>query len=265
MSENVISIEATNLTKVYLRGSEEIPAVNSVSLEIHRGDFISIIGPSGSGKTTLVNLLGCLDNPTSGVLFLGGRSIFNNGKRLSEKELTRIRRETYGYIFQNFYLIPTLTVMENVMLPLTFYRKPGSEHEGGKLLELLGMNHRKDHLPSQISGGEMQRVAIARAMVNRPEILLADEPTGNLDTKRSGEIVQVLQELNRNVGLTVIMVTHNQELARCAKRILEMRDGHIGEIEIAISGSAANKKEALRRRPGKIDQSKNRRGDTMRE
>jgi putative ABC transport system ATP-binding protein len=226
----MISIEATDLKKVYLRGSEEIPAVNGVSLRINRGDFISIIGPSGSGKTTLVNLLGCLDNPSRGELWVGGQSIFNQAKRLSERELTKIRRETFGYIFQNFYLIPTLTVMENVMLPLTFYRKPGSENEGIKLLTLLGMDHRKDHLPGQISGGEMQRVAIARAMVNRPEILLADEPTGNLDTKRSGEIVHVLKDLNRNVGLTIIMVTHNQELARHAARMFEMKDGFITEI-----------------------------------
>ena len=230
MNENGISIEAKNLTKVYLRGSERIPAVNDVSLRINRGDFISIIGPSGSGKTTLVNLLGCLDNPTSGELCLAGRPIFSGATRLSERDLTKIRRETFGYIFQNFYLIPTLTVMENVMLPLTFYRKPGLEDEGMKLLKLLGMDHRKDHLPGQISGGEMQRVAIARAMVNRPEILLADEPTGNLDTKRSAEIVQVLQELNRTARLTIIMVTHNQELARHAARIFEMRDGLIGEI-----------------------------------
>ena len=230
MSENVISIEAKNLTKVYFRGSEEIPAVNDVSLRINKGDFISIIGPSGSGKTTLVNLLGCLDNPTSGELSLASRSIFNKGKRLSERELTRIRREIFGYIFQSFYLIPTLTVMENVMLPLTFYRKPDTENEAVRLLQLLGMEHRKDHLPGQISGGEMQRVAIARAMVNRPEILLADEPTGNLDTKRSAEIVQVLQELNRNARLTIIMVTHNQELARHANRLFEMRDGQIHEM-----------------------------------
>jgi len=230
MSENGISIEAVKLTKLYLRGSEEIPAVKDVSLQINKGDFISIIGPSGSGKTTLINLLGCLDNPTSGELSLAGRPIVNNGKRLSERELTKIRRETFGYIFQNFYLIPTLTVIENVMLPLTFYRKPGTENDGVKLLKLLGMEHRKDHLPGQISGGEMQRVAIARAMVNRPEILLADEPTGNLDTKRSVEIVQALKELNRNVGLTVIMVTHNQELARCAERMFEMRDGKISQI-----------------------------------
>jgi putative ABC transport system ATP-binding protein len=227
MSENLISMEAKNLTKVYLRGAEEIPAVNSVSLEINKGEFVSIIGPSGSGKTTLVNLLGCLDNPTSGELYLGGRPIFGKGKRLSERDLTKIRRETFGYIFQNFYLIPTLTVIENVILPLTFYRKPNTEHEADKLLNLLGIEHRKDHLPGQISGGEMQRVAIARAMVNMPEILLADEPTGNLDTKRSVEIVEVLRVLNRNVGLTIIMVTHNQQLARYADRILEMKDGQI--------------------------------------
>jgi len=233
MSQKNISIEAINLKKVYLRGSEEITAVNDVSLQINQGDFISIIGPSGSGKTTLINLLGFLDNPTSGELSLAGRSIFNKGKRLSERDLTKIRRETFGYIFQNFYLIPTLTVMENVMLPLTFYRKAGTENEAVKLLQLLGMEHRKDHLPGQISGGEMQRVAIARAMVNMPEILLADEPTGNLDTKRSVEILKVLQELNRNIGLTVIMVTHNQELAQYAHRMFEMRDGQIYQIEVA--------------------------------
>jgi len=230
MSQHVFSMEAINLTKVYLRGSEEISAVNNVSLRINKGDFISIIGPSGSGKTTLINLLGCLDNPSSGELFLGGRPIFNNTRRLSENELTKIRRETFGYIFQNFYLIPTLTVMENVMLPLTFYRKTGSENHGIELLKLLGMEHRKSHLPAQISGGEMQRVAIARAMVNRPEILLADEPTGNLDTKRSAEIVQVLQEINQLEGLTIVMVTHNQELARQADRLFEMKDGLIDEI-----------------------------------
>jgi len=230
MSQHVFSMEAINLTKVYLRGSEEISAVNNVSLRINKGDFISIIGPSGSGKTTLINLLGCLDNPTSGELFLGGRPIFNNTRRLSENELTKIRRETFGYIFQNFYLIPTLTVLENVMLPLTFYRKTGSENHGIELLKLLGMEHRKSHLPGQISGGEMQRVAIARAMVNRPEILLADEPTGNLDTKRSAEIVQVLQDISQLEELTIVMVTHNQELARQADRLFEMKDGLIDEI-----------------------------------
>ncbi len=230
MTGNGISIETKSLRKVYSRGNEKVTSVDNISLQINKGDFVSIIGPSGSGKTTLINLLGCLDNPTSGELNLGGRSIFGNVKRLSERELTKIRRETFGYIFQNFYLIPTLTVMENVMLPLTFYRKPGTENEAVKLLKLLGMDHRKAHLPGQISGGEMQRVAIARAMVNKPEILLADEPTGNLDTKRSMEIVRVLKELNLSAGLTIVMVTHNHELAGYADRMFEMKDGQISEV-----------------------------------
>jgi ABC-type lipoprotein export system ATPase subunit len=230
MNQNNISLEAVNLTRIYRRGSEEIAAVHNASLTVHKGDFVSFIGPSGSGKTTLVNLLGCLDNPTSGELSLGGRQIFSNdGRQLSERRLTEIRRETFGYIFQNFYLIPTLTVIENVMLPLTFYRKPGTEQKVLGLLQLLGIEQRKDHLPGQISGGEMQRVAIARALVNSPEILVADEPTGNLDSKRSTEIVQILRDLSSNTGLTVIMVTHNLELARVADRSCEMRDGGICE------------------------------------
>jgi putative ABC transport system ATP-binding protein len=231
MNEKTAAIEVANLTKIYTRGIEKIISVNNVSFRINKGEFVSIIGPSGSGKTTLINLLGCLDNPSSGELRLGDRSIFGDAKRLSERELTRIRREAFGYIFQNFYLIPTLSVLENVVLPLTFYSKPGADGEALKLLKLLGIDNRKDHLPGQISGGEMQRVAIARAMVNQPEILLADEPTGNLDTKRSTEIVQVLRELNKTVGLTIVMVTHNQELARCADRIFEMKDGHISQME----------------------------------
>ncbi len=232
MTGKMKAIEVNDLTKIYHRGIEEIISVNHVSFQIEKGEFVSIIGPSGSGKTTLINLLGCLDNPSAGELRLGDRAIFGTGKRLSERELTKIRREAFGYIFQNFYLIPTLTVLENVALPLTFYCKPGAEQEAPKLLKLLGIDNRKDHLPGQISGGEMQRVAIARAMVNRPEILLADEPTGNLDTKRSAEIVGVLRDLNKKVGLTIVMVTHNQELARSADRILEMRDGRIAQIDI---------------------------------
>lgn len=233
MNQRGTAIETKGLTKIYTRGAEEVVSVNDVTLRIDQGDFISIIGPSGSGKTTLTNLLGCLDNPTRGELTLGGRPIFGSGRKLSERELTKIRRETFGYIFQNFYLIPTLTVLENVLLPLTFYRKPDTECEALRLLKLLGMDHRRDHLPGQISGGEMQRVAIARAMVNKPQMLLADEPTGNLDTRRSAEIVQVLKELNRSAGLTIVMVTHNPELAGHAGRMLEMRDGRIAEIAIA--------------------------------
>jgi putative ABC transport system ATP-binding protein len=228
MNENTTALEAISLTKLYRRGSEEIVAVRDVSLRIDKGEFVSFIGPSGSGKTTLVHLLGCLDNPTSGDLVLGGRPIFSgNGRQLPERRLTEIRRDTFGYIFQNFYLIPTLTVAENVMLPLTFYRKPGAGKDVMGILRLLGMDHRKDHLPGMLSGGEMQRVAIARALVNSPEILLADEPTGNLDSKRSAEIVRILKDLSKEAGVTVIMVSHNLELAAKADRRFEMRDGRI--------------------------------------
>jgi putative ABC transport system ATP-binding protein len=229
MTENGVALEARGLTRVYRRGSEEIRALDGVSLTIRRGEFVSFMGPSGSGKTTLVNLLGCLENPSSGELDLTGRSIFGSGKILGEKALTRIRREVFGYIFQNFYLIPTLTVRENVALPLAFYKKTGAEGEVDRLLEMLGMDHRMNHLPGQISGGEMQRTAIARALVNRPEILLADEPTGNLDTKRSEEIGEVLRDLNRNEGLTIIMVSHNPGLAKLGGRLIEMRDGQTYE------------------------------------
>jgi putative ABC transport system ATP-binding protein len=231
MSENAAALEAISLTRLYHRGSEEIAAVRDVSLRINKGEFVSFVGPSGSGKTTLIHLLGCLDNPTSGELILVGRPIFSgNGRQLPERRLTEIRRDTFGYIFQNFYLIPTLTVMENVILPLTFYRKQGAGNDVMGLLKLLGIDHRSDHLPGMLSGGEMQRVAIARALVNSPEILLADEPTGNLDTKRSTEIVRILKDLSKEAGVTVIMVSHNLELAARADRRFEMRDGRISEI-----------------------------------
>jgi putative ABC transport system ATP-binding protein len=213
---------------VYQRGSEEIRALDGVSISVRRGEFVCCTGSSGSGKTTLINLLGCLDNPSSGGLALAGKSVFG-GKPLGERELTRVRREIFGYIFQNFYLIPSLTVQENVALPLAFYRKPGLEGEVERLLKELGMGHRMNHLPGQISGGEMQRVCIARALVNRPEILLADEPTGNLDSKRAGEIGEILQELNRCAGITIVMVTHNPGLARLGGRQVEMRDGRAYE------------------------------------
>lgn len=224
-----ISLEARQLTRVYGRGSEQVRALDGVSLRIHKGEFISFTGPSGSGKTTLVNLLGCLDNPTSGELDLAGRRIFGGGKPLSEWELTGIRRDVFGYIFQNFYLIPTLTVLENVALPLAFYCKSRVEGEVERLLTLLGMEHRMNHLPGQISGGEMQRVAIARALVNSPDILLADEPTGSLDTQRTEEIGEVLRDLNAQAGLTIIMVTHNPSLARLGTRSIELRDGRVLE------------------------------------
>lgn len=228
MNENGKKVlEADHLVKVYRRGSEEIAAVNDVSLSIRAGEFVSFVGPSGSGKTTLINILGCLDNPSSGRLALAGRTVVDHGDALSEASLTKIRREIFGYIFQKFYLIPTLTVIENVMLPFTFYKKPGAEQEVERILKLMEIDHRKDHLPGQISGGEMQRVAIARALVNKPNILLADEPTGNLDTRRSREIGDLLKGLNQKEALTIILVTHNPSLAKMADRIIELRDGKI--------------------------------------
>lgn len=222
-----MAIEAQNLTKIYYRGSEEILAVNGVNLSIEEGQFVSFVGPSGSGKTTLINILGCLDNPTSGRLDILGKNIFDEGETLPEAKLTRIRREIFGYIFQKFYLVPTLTVLENVVLPFAFYKKLGAEEDVEKILKLLGIDHRMNHLPGEISGGEMQRVAIARALVNKPKILLADEPTGNLDVKRSEEIGEILRELNQKEGLTVILVTHNPNLAQKADRIIELRDGQL--------------------------------------
>ena len=221
------SIDAEHLRRLYRRGPEEIAAVDDISLQIGKGSFVSIVGPSGSGKTTLINVLGCLDNPTSGRLSLEGQVVFENGKGLSESRLTRIRRQLFGYIFQKFYLISTLTVLENVVLPFTFFRKPGAEEDVERVLKLLGIDKRAGHLPGQLSGGEMQRVAIARALVNKPAILLADEPTGNLDTARSEEIGLVLKELNEREGLTVILVTHNLRLAALAHRTIELRDGRV--------------------------------------
>jgi putative ABC transport system ATP-binding protein len=219
------AIRARSLTKIYHRGSEDVRAVDGISLEIEKGQFAAFMGPSGSGKTTLINILGCLDNPSSGSLEIEGKAVFEEGKTLSEAGLTRIRRELFGYIFQKFYLIPTLTVRENVILPFMFYKKPGASENVDSVLELLGIDHRKGHLPGELSGGEMQRVAIARALANKPEILLADEPTGNLDVKRSDEIGGILKELNEKEGLTVILVTHNPVLAKMAHRVFEIRDG----------------------------------------
>jgi putative ABC transport system ATP-binding protein len=221
------ALEASAITKIYKRGSEEIFALNDISLRIRKGDFVSFIGPSGSGKTTLINILGCLDNASSGRLVLGGRTLFTEKQKLSEAELTRIRRAVFGYIFQKFYLLPTLTVLENVILPFTFYRKKGAAKDAGEILRFLGLENRLDHRPGQLSGGEMQRVAIARALVNSPDILLADEPTGNLDSKRSQEIGEIICRLNKNEGLTVLLVTHNASLAKLAHRTIELRDGRI--------------------------------------
>ncbi|HAN03997.1 MAG TPA: hypothetical protein DCW72_03305 [Elusimicrobia bacterium] len=218
-------ISARDLVKVYRRGSEEVRAVDGVSFEAGAGEMVAIIGPSGSGKTTLLNMIGCLDNPSSGSLSVGGRQVFGGQKELSERELTVIRRELFGYVFQKFYLIPTLTVEENILLPGAFYRAPAAR-QARDVMALLGIEQRRSHLPGQLSGGEMQRVAVARALINNPKVLLADEPTGSLDSRRTGEIKEILRGLTKQ-GITVVMVTHNLELARSADRLLEIRDGKI--------------------------------------
>ncbi|OGR64855.1 MAG: ABC transporter ATP-binding protein [Elusimicrobia bacterium GWB2_63_22] len=218
-------ITARDLSKIYRRGSEEVRAVDGVSFEAAAGEMVAIIGPSGSGKTTLLNMIGCLDNPTSGSLEVGGRQVFGGRKELSERELTLIRRELFGYVFQKFYLIPTLTVEENILLPGAFYRSPSAK-EARDVMKLLGIERRYDHLPGELSGGEMQRVAVARALINNPKVVLADEPTGSLDSRRTEEIKGILRDLTRQ-GITVVMVTHNLDLARSADRLLEIRDGRI--------------------------------------
>jgi ABC-type lipoprotein export system ATPase subunit len=219
-------IIAKNITKVYTRGTEKVHAVDGISLTVNPGDYTAFVGPSGSGKTTLLHMLGLLDNPTSGTIALDGKTVFSNSTGPKEKELTLIRRGHFGYIFQKFYLIPTLTVLENVLVPTQFTGNKLASTQAKPILEKVGLGNRLGHLPGELSGGEMQRVAIARALIQNPKILLADEPTGNLDTARSEEIAAILKQLNKE-GLTIIMVTHNLDLAKQAKNIVTLKDGKI--------------------------------------
>lgn len=231
MKEDVIS--AKELTKIYHRGSEEIHALDNVSFTIGKGEFAAIVGPSGSGKTTLLNLLGCLDTPTRGSLRL--HDIEVNG--LKEGDLVKLRRENIGFVFQQFFLLPTLTVRENIELPLLFSKRNGCKSHIDEIIEIVGLKPRAAHLPGQLSGGEMQRVAIGRALVNKPKIILADEPTGNLDSATALRIFELFQSLNSQ-GLTLIIVTHNMELAKMANKIIQLRDG-----EIAIKASVRSSSE----------------------
>lgn len=221
MSEREPVISAARLTKNYVRGRETVRALDAVSFEIARGEFIAITGPSGSGKTTLLNLIGCMDAPTSGTLKISGYEVQN----LRERERTMLRREQIGFVFQHFGLIPTLSVAENIALPALFARRNGSSHVV-ELLERVGLGHRRTHRPHELSGGEMQRVAIARALVNQPQLLLADEPTGNLDSETGDSIIALFQQLNRD-GLTIAVVTHNATMAAAASRRVVLRDGRI--------------------------------------
>lgn len=215
-------IELEGVEKIYIRGSEEVHALKGITMKIARGEFISIVGPSGSGKTTLLHILGCLDNPTKGIVKINDIETEN----MTEPELVRIRRQKIGFVFQQFYLIPKLTVFDNVTLPLLFSRTKKEKQKIISLLELVGLQDKINRYPNQLSGGEMQRVAIARALVNNPEVILADEPTGNLDTENSEKIFELLKSLHLS-GLSVIMVTHNLDLAMRADRAVKLKDGRI--------------------------------------
>lgn len=217
-------LRTDNIVKDYFVGTQVIRALNGVSAEIQSGEFVAIMGPSGSGKSTYMNLLGCLDKPTKGKYILEGEDI----SALGRDQLAHIRNTKIGFVFQTFNLLPRTTALENVALPLVYGRTPRRERQKKALavLEAVGLSGRAHHVPSQLSGGQQQRVAIARALVNSPKIILADEPTGALDTRTGIEIMSLLQSLNSN-GITIVVVTHEIEIARFAKRVLRFRDGRI--------------------------------------
>jgi putative ABC transport system ATP-binding protein len=224
-SPQMALVRGTDVVKVYKRGAEEVRAVDGVSFRIDAGEFLALIGPSGAGKTTLLQLLGGMDVPTSGSLVIDGEEM----SRMSDRALTRLRRDKIGFVFQHFGLLPTLTVAENVALPSLFAPRRRLRRVDD-LLERVGVAHRRNHRANELSGGEMQRVAIARALVNAPRILLADEPTGNLDSATSGRILDLFEEL-RSDGLTVVVVTHNETLAGRAQRKIRLRDGRVVESD----------------------------------
>lgn len=217
---------AKNLSKTYGKGEVKVDALKEVSFSVAKGEFISIVGPSGSGKSTLLNLLGALDSPTSGNVFLDGKDI----STMKEKNLSVFRRRNIGFIFQAFNLIPELNVEENILLPLLLdYKKPDMKYIG-ELLDILGLSSRKHHLPNQLSGGQQQRVAIGRALSTRPAIILADEPTGNLDTKNSKEVINLLKLSVERYNQTLIMITHNPSFASFSDRVLNVEDGIVSDL-----------------------------------
>jgi putative ABC transport system ATP-binding protein len=224
-------IQVVNLTKVYGMGEVQVLALDDVSLEIGENEFVAIMGPSGSGKSTLMNLIGCLDRPTKGRYFLAGEDV----SQLNKAQLAQVRSKRIGFVFQGFNLLPRTTALENVMLPLTYNRNGKlSEAEkverGLNVLGSVGLADRVHHLPHELSGGQMQRVAIARALINDPVLILADEPTGNLDTRSSREIMSLLVQLHQR-GRTIVMVTHEKDIAAYAERVIRFRDGRIAADE----------------------------------
>ncbi len=224
-----IVIRTYNLWKTYVMGEEEIHAVAGVDIEIHKGEYVALMGPSGSGKSTLMNLIGCLDTPTGGQYFINGRLVSD----MDDDELARIRNKEIGFVFQTFNLLPRATALHNVELPLIYAGVPADRREqlAKESMRHVDLEHRMYHKPAELSGGQRQRVAIARALVNNPSILLADEPTGNLDTATGNEIMAIFDRLHQQ-GNTIILVTHELEVALHAKRILHLRDGKIEKDEV---------------------------------
>jgi len=221
------AISANKLKKIYSSAFEKIIALKEIDIEIKKGEFVTIMGPSGAGKTTFLNLVGYLDRPTSGRLdILGGNSI-----ELNEGRLSRIRIDKIGFVFEDFFLISSLNALENVQLPLIFAKKFKNNINPETLLKRVGLDHRLTHFPNELSGGELQRVAVARALVNNPEILLADEPTGNLDTKNAQGLFDLFRELNKEEGLTIVVATHNNRLGHSTDRIIHLKDGKIEQDE----------------------------------
>ncbi len=218
-------IDVRNLTKTYWLGEVIVSALAGVTVDIEHGSYVAIMGPSGSGKSTFMNLIGCLDRPTSGQYLLDGVPV----ESLDRDQLAEIRNQKIGFVFQNFNLLPRMNALENVKLPLLYKDTdtPDADEQAQRLLSLVGLAGREENFPTQLSGGQQQRVAIARALINRPEILLADEPTGALDSRTSAEIMSIFQELNRTQGITIIVVTHSDEVATHADRIIGFRDGLI--------------------------------------
>lgn len=222
-----LAVKATKLKKVYHLPGEDIVALKEIDFEINKGEFISIMGPSGAGKTTLLNLIGCLDKLTSGEIEVKGYKL----KELSKKDLRHIRRNSIGFVFEEYLLISTLTALENIQLPLIFANNYRNNPRPNELLEKIGLSKRSSHLPYELSGGEIQRVAIARALANNPHLLLADEPTGNLDTKNAQALFTFLRQLNISEGLTILVATHNTKLAYQSDRVIHLMDGCIEKDE----------------------------------
>lgn len=216
-------LRTENLTKEYGIGNNKVVALDHVSFTVEEGEFVTILGPSGSGKSTLLHLLGGVDRPTEGKVFIGGQSIYD----MKDKELTKFRRREIGQIYQFYNLIPVLNVEENISLPVLLDNQKVDREYLEQLLCILGLNERVKHLPSELSGGQQQRVAIGRALMGKPKIILADEPTGNLDQKNSKEIISLFKELNEKYGQTIILITHDENIAKNSKRIIVIEDGKI--------------------------------------